>query len=371
MARPAPPFWLTGPSRFATLPRSRARWALLLLIGMVAAALTALATPDPAGPPDSLPPSVRQNELWLYGSIVDSMRAGGDYYSVAESALRAGDYPLRPFTAFRLPTLAAMEALLPYQAIIGLLWALGLTVALVWHIRLRSALSSSAARICAIILLAGGIVACVQPALILFHEVWAALLIALSMGLWRPGRWFDAAAVGLCAMLIRETAALYVLVMAVLAWRSGARRELFGWIGTLAIFAIILTIHAIAVAKVTGPLDAAATGWLATNGVGFFIRALTLSTALHSLPLALAAILIALSLYGWAGWADPLGHRVFATLLAYAAMIALFIQADSFSAALMIAPLSLIGIAFAPDSVRDTVRAWLDIRRVRVQRITR
>ncbi|WP_246586808.1 hypothetical protein [Stakelama flava] len=353
------------------LPRDRARWALALLIALIVATLTALAVPDPAGPADAMPPPAAQTDLYLYGAIVDGVRAGGDYYSIAANALRAGDFPLRPFFTFRLPTLAMVQSHLPPGVVLGMLWALGLAVALVWYIRLKPAFARPLPRACAMVLLAGGIVACVQPGLVLFHEAWAAMLIALSLGLWRPGRWLEAAAIGLCAMLIRETAVLYVLVMLAFALRSGDRREAGGWGATLAVFAVVMTIHAIAVARVVGPLDPTSPGWAGLNGLGFFIRALSLSTALHALPLTLAAILAGLAIYGWAGWNSPHAMRLLAVLLAYALLVAVFARVDTFYWALMAAPLSLIGLAFAPDAIRDTVRGALDRRRVRVHRVTR
>ena len=371
MARPAPPLWLREPSRFATLSPGRARWAIVLLVALVIGALTALATSDPAPGPQALPPPATQAELYLYDGIVDGMRAGGDYYSVTANALRAGDFPLQPFFTFPLPTLAAVESRLPMSVVIALLWALSLAVALVWWRRSGEAFARPAPRIAAMVLLADGMVACVQPGLALFHEAWSAMLIALSLGLWRPGRWLEAVAVGLCAMLIRETAALYALVMLGFALRNHQRREAIGWGVALGVFAIVLTIHAIAVSRVVGPLDPAAPDWAGFNGIGFFVRALYLSSGLQALPLTLAAILIALSLFGWLGWNSGLGARICVTIAAYAVLIAVFARLDTFYWGLMVAPLSLIGLATAPDAIRDTVRAALDRRRVRVQRITR
>ena len=320
MARPAPPIWLREPSRFATLSPGRARWAVVLLVALLIGALTALAAPDPAAAPQALPAPATQSALYLYDGIVDGMRAGGDYYPVAANALRAGDFPLQPFFAFPLPTLAALESRLPMAVVIALLWALGLSVALVWWGRLKDAFARPAPRFAAMVLLAGGMVACVQPGLALFHEAWAAMLIALSLGLWRPGRWLEAVAVGLCAMLIRETAALYVLVMLGFALRGKQRREASGWGVALGVFAIVLTCHAIAVSRVVGPLDAASPGWAGLHGIGFFVRALLLSSGLHELPLALGAILIALALFGWLGWNSSLGARVVATIAGYAVL---------------------------------------------------
>ena len=140
-------------------------------------------------------------------------------------------------------------------------------------------------------------------------ELWAGLLIALSLALRREGQWIEAVAAGLLAALIRETAALYLIIMAVTAWRDHQRREAFGWGAALAILVVALIAHAFAVARVVGPLDPASPGWSGMLGIGFFINAISVSTALSLAPVWLAAVLAGLSLFGWAAWRDPLGVR--------------------------------------------------------------
>ncbi|PKP96489.1 MAG: hypothetical protein CVT76_06725, partial [Alphaproteobacteria bacterium HGW-Alphaproteobacteria-15] len=284
-------------------------------------------------------------------------------------ALRTGSYPLRPFLTFRLPGLAMVQASLPPMAVLALLYLLAVTTAWVWFRRLAEALPRTPPRIAATILLAAGMLAFVQPGLIAFHEIWAGLLVALSLALRRPGRWVEAVAIGCIAMLLRETAVLYVAIMAVLAFVEGHRREAIGWGAALAVFTLALIAHAVAVHGVTGPLDATSPGWAGMHGFGLFVRAMTLATGLQLLPSALAALLVALSLFGWASWRDPLALRAVATFAAYALVISLFARLDTFYWGLLIAPAFLIGLAFAPDGLRDLMTRALDRRRVRVQRI--
>ena len=109
---------------------------------------------------------------------------------------------------------------------------------------------------------------------------------------------------------IRETAALYVMVMAVFAWLEGERREAAGWAAALLVFALVLAAHAYAVAGVTGPLDPVSAGWAGLQGFGLFVKSVSLATALTLAPLWLAALLVGLSLFGWASWNDALALRV-------------------------------------------------------------
>ncbi|MEG3125613.1 hypothetical protein [Sphingomonas sp. GB1N7] len=366
------PLWLSTPSRFAGIKPARARWALALLALLLAASLTALATPGP--PPVSHDAANRaddQADVMLYESIVAGVRAGGNYYAVTAAALRAGDYPLKPFVTFRLPTLAMLQANLPQSATVAMLYLLAAAVMLAWFIRLRGAFARPPPRAIALTLLAAGMVAFVQADLVGFHEIWAGLLVALSLALRKPGRWVEAVAFGMIAMLVRETAALYVGIMAVMAFAEGRRREAYGWAAAIALFAIVVILHARAVGQVIHPLDPTSPGWSGMLGFGFFVKTMVLSTALNLAPGWLAALLVALALFGWSAWNDPLALRALAVFSCYAVLLGLFGRPDTFYWGLMIAPTILIGLAFVPDALRDLIAAARDRRKITVTRLTR
>lgn len=372
MRRPLSPLWLRAPSRWAMLSQRQARIALGLVALFILASWLALLSPS--RPPVSHDPAKRaddQADIVLYEGIVEGVRHGGNYYQVAADALREGNYPLRPFVTFRLPTLARVEAALPRWGSLALLWVLAAGVFAAWYVRLAVALQRIPPRLVAMALLAGGMMAFVQPDLVSLHETWAGLLVALSLALRRPGWWVEAAAVALAAVLIRETAALYVAVMAALAWIDGQRREAIGWAGVLGILAVAVALHAHAVAQVVRPLDPASPGWAGMLGFGFFVRTETLSTALALFPVWFAAPLVALALVGWASWRDPLALRATATFAAYAVLLSLFGRADTFYWGLMVAPTLLVGLAFAPDGVRDLVATARERSRITVKRVVR
>jgi hypothetical protein len=219
------------------------------------------------------------------------------------------------------------------------------------------------------LLLAGGCIACWQAELVAFHEVWAGLLIALSLARYRPDRWEEAVGWALAAALIRETAALYLVVMALLAWRDGARREVIGWAVALGVLAAVIAAHAHAVSQVVRVGDPASPGWAGLLGPGFPVRTWHASTALSLLPLALAAPLVALALAGWTAWTAPVASRAAATLGAYAVLLAVAGRLDTFYWGLLTAPVLLIGLAFAVDGLRDLFAAALDTRRIVVRRV--
>ena len=372
MRRPTAPLWLAHPTRFAALSATGARIALAVITLLSAATYLALDTPPPPAATHAVSErSDDHGDVLLYESIVDNVRHGGDYYTVAADALRSGNYPMRPFVTFRLPTLAVVQALMPPWASLALLWTLALGVLVAWYLRVAPAFARAPPRIVALVLLAGGMVILVQPDLVAFHEVWAGLLIALSLALRRPGRWIEAAALGLAACLIRETAALYVAVMAVLALAEGQRREALGWLAGLGVLAATVAAHAHAVAQVVEPLDPASPGWAGLLGFGFFVGAMTASTALSQIPLALAAPLVGLALVGWAAWREPLALRALTTLALYATLLGIAGRVDTFYWGFLVAPLLLPGLAFVPDGLRDLLAAAGDKRRITVKRVVR
>ena len=364
------PLWLAMPSRFAGLSRSQARWALALLVLLLGATLLALAVPAPAGAPEDGTGEV-QTDVALYDSIVSAIRGGGDYYGVAAKELRRGGYPLKPFITFRLPALAVIQAHISPMVIQAVLFALIAATAGAWFVRFRAAFVRKPPLVFAMLLLAGGMVVFIQRGLIGFHEIWAGMLIALSLSLRRDDRWTTAVAIGLIAMLIRETALVYVAIMGILAFAEGHRREALGWGATILMLAVVLGFHAHAVADVVRPTDPVSSGWMGLLGFGFFVKTMMLSTALAVVPAVLAALLVGLALFGWACWADPVALRVLTVFCGYAALLGLFGRPDTFYWGLMIAPLLLVGLAFAPDGLRDLVARARDRRRIIVTRLVR
>jgi len=367
------PLWLRAPSRFASWSAARARMVLALAAALMAACLL---SPDlrPAEPNAKPSPVIEyaDSDLGLYDAIAERVRHGGPYYAVAVEEMRARPgYPLRPFVTVRPPLLATVQAGLPRWATTGALYLLVLAVTLAWVVRITDACREGAPRIVAALLLGGGLFIAVQPFLFFSHELWAGLLIALSLALRRPGRWVEAAAIALVAMLVRELAALYALVMLGFAWREGAWREAAGWAGALAVFAAAAAAHAWAVWQVTGPLDLASDGWTGLNGPWFFAQTIRHATVLEAFPYLLAIPLVVLAGLGWASWRDPAGGRMFTTAAAYALLIALAARLNNFYWGLMIAPVFLVGLAFAPDGVRDLVRAAKERRRITVTRVAR
>ena len=368
MVRHRAPLWLAQPSRFRGMDRVKARIWLAILAVVFLACLTAIGVP---GTPSSTGSATSQTDVVLYQTIVDRIRHGEPYYDAAVELHRAGGYPLKPFFTVRMPTLAVVEAVMPIWTVRLLLWMLCIGTLLAWIGRLGPVAPRWPARALAGAMLIACMIVNVQPGLEVFHEIWAGPLIALSLALRRPGEWTAAVAIGLSAMLIRETALLFVAIMAVTALIDGQRREAIAWVSTIAVFGLALAAHAYAVAQVVEPLDAPSTGWIGFLGLGFFIRLATISTALSMTWQWLASIILGFGLFGWTAWRDPTATRVAAVIAGYALLIAIGARSDNIYWVLMITPLLLVGLTFVPDGLRDLLDAARDTRRITVRRVVR
>ena len=102
-----------------------------------------------------------------------------------------------------------------------LVWALVVLAALiVWWRRFGEEPGGEALRLPASVALLAGLQVATIGYFFVLHELWAGMLLALSFGLHRPGKWVASLCVAALALAIREHALPFVLLMAALAlWR--------------------------------------------------------------------------------------------------------------------------------------------------------
>jgi len=348
-------------SRFAAVSRGRAGLVLaFLMLVLIGAAASVGGAPAPR----LVAAATSQTDAALYRAIIADLRAGEPYYSAAARELRRGHYPLRPFVTFRLPTTSWAYARLGAGVMHVAQWLLMAAVILAWARRARPVLSR-ATLFLFLLLIGVGLAGLVQPTVGLFPETWSAMLLALAIALDQPAgsRW--AMLAGLAALLFRELAMPIMLLFAMFALVRRQWRAAIGWGAALLTFAIVMALHATAVAHIVRPDDLPSPGWSGLLGPGFALRGLALSTPAMLLPIKVAALLFALSLFGWLSAHADWALRAAAMIVSYVALLALFARPDNFYWALMAAPLSLAGLAFVPAAITDLARA---LRRVPVPR---
>lgn len=344
-------------SRLAAIGRPRAlAIAFLLLLILVAAVWGAAGTGRSAlGPAPSAAaasPSGNQ-DLVLYDRIATRVATGENYYRAAADELRSGNYPLRPFVAFRPPTLTVVAAWIGRPALLALQYLLFAAMVAAWWFRLDRQFADRGRRTTATMLAAAGVAVAFSGKYVLLHEVWAGALIALSLALHRPDRRGWSVAAAALALAIRELALPYVLLMAAFALYRRSWREVGAWAVLILVFAAGMAWHAAEVAEVVLPPDPASPGWAAFGGWAGVLRTFHLAGPLRWLPMEVGAAAIVLGLFGWASWKSRTGLAATLVYLGYGLAFMLFGRANNFYWGLMVTPAFLIGLAFLPRAFSD------------------
>ncbi|MEN9718818.1 MAG: hypothetical protein RIQ99_1696 [Pseudomonadota bacterium] len=360
--------WPRGPAR-AVLAAFSALFIAAMLVPISAGGqlvpqvgLVAILHGDPAISAAMLPP--RDPDLVLYDRVIERIGRGEDYYHAATAEHRAGNYPLRPGVAVRLPTLAYLDAWLgpigqstaASVLLLAVLWA--------WWRRLGDELPDTPAgaqhrRIGTALMFFGGSLG-LNRSFFVLHELWAGMLLALALGLHRPGRqWAGSLAVAALALAIREHALPFVLLMAALAaWRR-AWPEALAWAALIVAFGVVLAWHLQLVAQHVVPGDPVGPSWLAVRGLSGWLSAVALSSNLRVLPHFVAGPLVLLMVLGWAGWRSSAGAAATLLFLGYGLALMIAGRPNNFYWGAVIAPAMFIGLAFAP---RALASLWASAR---------
>jgi hypothetical protein len=341
--------------RFAGLARAPAVAILLAL-----AVSIALGFGYASHPQRVIPPAHSVNGFRLYTTIIARMRAGQPYANAAVEELRAEGGPLKPFVTVRPPALATALSWLPNSGSRAVaLMALSTATLILWTIRLRPYGSGPAWLGWTVVALFSGI----GPPLVaagpmsLFHEAWAGLLIALSLGLRTERRYVAAAVVGCLAALVRELALPYLVVMAIVAFAERRHREGAAFCLALAVALAALAWHASAVAALTTPQDLASPGWVAVAGWRFVLSAAQWNCAAAVLGMWGAAVIVPVALVGGPGSRDDLGRRLTALMFGYCLGFMVIGRLSNAYWGLVTTPLFAIGVTLAPSAIADLARS--------------
>lgn len=299
----------------------------------------------------------RDDDLALYDRIIERVAAGENYYAVAVEEQRAGDYPVRPGLAVRLPTLAYLYAGLGEDGLQVIAIALLAATVFAWWQRLGDEPGGKRRRnIGAALLLVGGSTSLYAYYFVL-HEFWTGMLIALAFGLHRPGKWKASLVVAAIALALREHALPFVLLMAAMAAYRRDFREGAAW-GLLAlIYVALLMAHLNAVNAYVLSSDPTGPSWLALEGLSGWLSKVVLSSNLRFLPHYLAGPLAVLMVFGWSGWKSDVGRTAVLLYLGYALAFMIAGRANNFYWGATVAPGMFIGLAFAPIALRSLVRS--------------
>jgi hypothetical protein len=190
--------------------------------------------------------------------------------------------------------------------------------------------------------------------LYVMHELWAGVLIALSMlayGMRRSG-W--GVGLGFAALVVRELAAAYCVVCCLMAISERRWREVSAWGGAAFLYGLWYAAHAMQVLPRIGPHALAhSDGWIRFGGAAFVISVAQVNAYLLQLPQWITAIYLSLALLGFAGWTAPWGRRAGLTAAVYLGGFAIVGNPFNQYWGALIAPLLCLGVAQAPQALGD------------------
>lgn len=344
------------PIRFRPLPRWAAAAALVLLLAAIGAGLFwGVATPRYMRPAN---PQLGGGDGALYARIIADVARGEPYYRAAVREQRRFAYTLKPAWTVRAPLLAEAMSRLPglparRLALLGLMvlvWA-------AWGVRLQTLYGKPAFTAWGVFCLACGALFGISDMAYLFHECWAGLLIALSLAAYDARRWPLSVLIGLVAVLLRELAAPYLLVMAIFALCARRKGEACAWGAALAAFVVFQFWHAHQVAMLLQPGDLTSRGWWGLGGWPYVLLLAKWNALLVAAPDWGAAVLVPAMLLGAAFWPGGVGGRLAVLTMGYSAGFLVFGRLDTSYWGLIDGPLLGLSLAVAPQAIAHLIRS--------------
>jgi hypothetical protein len=271
--------------------------------------------------------------LALYRDLVADVRAGRDYHAAARVRIASYGFPIDSPLNWRLPTTAWLLARLP-----NLAWGQALLAGLSLTALLLALYAGTSERALLrgwllVILWAGVLRWALDGHAFLAQEPWAATLIAGSLAAsllgQRDVRWeWLSAVLGTAALLVRELALPFCLVMALRHWLGRRWKLALAWTGGIGLFAVYYLWHLARIHEqwTLGGISGGGgiSQWLRLGGLGFVLRTLRMNGWLFAAPAWLLWLYVVLAAYGLgrgrnataqaAGWAFALYMLAFAVV---------------------------------------------------------
>jgi hypothetical protein len=212
-------------------------------------------------------------------------------------------------------------------------------------------------RVAGSLLIASGLSTAWYSASPYYHEVWAALLIALSLASYRLSHWSIAVALGVAACLYRELALPYLLAMGAFAVYERKYQECAAWIAGVAVFCGLFAWHLSIAGTLHQAGDVVSRGWLGFGGWPFLIQTARMNSVLLLAPKFVVALVVCLAIIGFAGTRDAWLRRVALVVCGYLAAFSIAGRPDNLYWGLLISPLLPIGVALSPAAIKDLLAA--------------
>ncbi|WP_343805683.1 hypothetical protein [Alteraurantiacibacter aestuarii] len=297
----------------------------------------------------------RIGDLELYARIHERFHDGENYYAAAMAEQREHNYPTRPFVTVRLPTLAWIDGQLNAKSWRVIATVLLIGMVLIW-LSAFTPLATMAERAGAVVVLFLSGAGAYDARAMVFHELVAGLLLTLSLGLYRPQRWWPSLILAALALAVRELALPFVMLWGAFTLWQRKWAEALAIAGVILAFVIALFFHAQGVAAHAMPGDLASPGWAAFNGPQMGLLAMAKLTPLLFLPVPLAAPIALIALLGWIALGGRLGLFASLWFIGFGIALSLFARTNNFYWVLLLLPAYAAGLAFVPRALVELVQ---------------
>lgn len=257
-------------------------------------------------------------DLRCYYSIVERIHSGEGYYHAAREELQTRGYTTSSVFNWRMPFLATLLGKLPSVEVARIIAVL-LSLLSLWLWIDVAMKKMSVLRIAAgAIPLVGSTIYCFLGIIFVMHELWAGILISISLFAYGKGWRTFSLISGISSVFIRELSLLFVAIMFFLSFVERKRGEAMAWLAGILAFFTVLTFHAMQVDEFTkgsGNLDLGQ--WLAFGGWNFVMATIQIQPFLLISPSWCTAIVAPLALVGFLGWRGSMEKRIGLIITAY------------------------------------------------------
>lgn len=330
------------PTRFVSLPPPLRRLVLGVTLAAIAVLVWVALQPLPAATGGAGGPT--EGDLVSYQRIIERMQGGEGYYDAAHEVLVADGYGTRSVFNWRTPLWPTVLAALPAGWAQGFLAAVALAGLILSYVVARrdGGLVPAALTLVAV---GGSIGGLASPSSVVFAEVAAGTVILFSVAAYgMRWRWAGLVA-GLLALFLRELAAPYVVVAAVLALRERRWGEVAAWVAGGLAYAGYFGWHWFSVMQQLGPEDRAyPEGWLQFGGLRFLISVVSFNGLWSLAPQWLAAVFLPVGVLGL--WARRSGILPLAAVVAYLVLFAVVGKPFNYYWGAVFTPLLMLGVGW-------------------------
>jgi hypothetical protein len=332
----------------------RTAYRLLLGIGfpIVFALTLSLLVADGAAEPKKS--QAGEGDLGLFRAVVNGQRLGRPYYEVYGAEARTRAYPTRSVFNWRQPLLLKTLALLPPP--LGIVVLIALAVALL--VQANAVLRRELIWVLTVINAAATTVA---PGAVHFTELWAGLCLGLSAVAYARQRETTGVGWALLALFIRELAAPYCVVAALIALSRRRWREVGVWLGGAVLYTVYFGAHVWQVTQHVLPGDHAhGHSWLYGGGLPFLLKVWQMNGVLIATPAPIFALVVVAGVAAW--WAKKMPLHVRASVLVYSVLFLFIGMPFNTYWGELIAPLVGLWLAYAPIGL-STLWAYAELPR--------